>query len=318
MPGIIGMGTTFNMPNFVGELFGLSREDTPFLSAIGGLTGGKQAFDKEFEWEYYDLRGAQADRQRVEGADAPPAEERVRANASNVLEIHQEAVELSYTKLAVGNRGGYGTSARGVSPVGDEMTWQMAQHIKQVARDVNLTFLTGTYAKPATNATPRRTRGIIQAITSNVTDAASAALTEVMVNDLFQDAYDGGGMREGETRVLMGNSSMKRQLTKIYIRDHNLQPLSANVGGVNLTLIQTDFGQATIMTENDVPDGTLLALSLEEIAPRFLLVPGKGYFFWEPLAKTGAAERSQLYGEIGLEYGNEKKHAKIINATTAY
>lgn len=318
MPGIIGMGTTFNMPNFVGELFALSREATPFLSAIGGLTGGRQAFDKEFEWEYYDLRAPDATRQRVEGADAPPAEERVRANAKNVLEIHQEAVEMSYTKLAVGNRGGYGTSARGVSPVGDEMAWQMAQHIKQVARDVNLTFLTGTYNSPSDNTQPRRTRGLIQAIATNVIDLASAALTEEDVNDLFQDAYDNGGLREGETRVLIGNSSMKRQLTKIFLRDHNLQPQSMGVGGVNLQRIETDFGSASIMVENDIPAGTLLAVSLEECAPRFLLVPGKGYFFWEPLAKTGAAERSQLYGEIGLEYGNEKRHAKIVNAGTAY
>jgi hypothetical protein len=67
-----------------------------------------------------------------------------------------------------------------------------------------------------------------------------------------------------------------------------------------------------------MPAGTVVAASLEELAPRFLSVPGKGHFFWEPLAKVGAAENSQLYGEIGLEYGNEMKHAKIVNATTNY
>ena len=29
------------------------------------------------------------------------------------------------------------------------------------------------------------------------------------------------------------------------------------------------------------------------------------------LAKVGSAERTQIYGEIGLEYGNEAAHAKI-------
>jgi hypothetical protein len=72
------------------------------------------------------------------------------------------------------------------------------------------------------------------------------------------------------------------------------------------------------MIEPDMPNGTIVAASLEECAPRFLLIPGKGYFFWEQLAKTGAAERSQLYGEIGLEYGNEKKHAKLVNFTTNF
>jgi len=318
MPGIVGMQTTFNTPNFVGELFALSREDTPLLSAIGGLTGGRQAFDKEFEWEFYDLRSADAARQKVEGADAPAAEARVRANASNVLEIHQEAVEMSYTKMAVGARGGYGTSARGQSPVLDEMTWQMAQQIKQVARDVNTTFINGTYAKPADNSAPRRTRGLLQAITTNVIDLAAAALAEGDINDLAQLAYDNYGLREGETRVLIGNSNAKRQLTKIFLKDNTLTPLSRSVGGLNLSAIETDFGTFSIMIEPEMPNGTIVAASLEELAPRFLLIPGKGYFFWEPLAKTGAAERSQLYGEIGLEYGNEKKHAKIVNFTTNF
>lgn len=318
MAGITGMGTTFNLPNFVGDLFSISPEDTPFLSAIGGLTGGRPAVDKRFEWEFYDLRDAEDDRQRLEGADAPNSELRVRANAHNVVEIHQEAVELSYTKMAVGAGGGYETTARGTSPVLDEMLWQMDQQLKQVARDVELSFITGQFAEPADNLTPRKTRGLLQAITTNVKDLNGAVLAEEDVNDLFQLAYDNGGLQEGETRTLIGGSAMKRQLTKIFIRDHNLQPLSRNVAGVNLMTIETDFGTANVMVDRYMPVDELAAVSLEECAPRFLAVPGKGYFFWEPLAKTGAAEKSQLYGEIGLEYGNEKKHAKIVKAATDY
>lgn len=323
MAGITGMGTTFNLPNFVGDLFNVSPEDTPLLSAIGGLTGGREAFDKSFEWEFYDLRNADANRQRVEGANAPTAEERVRANAENVLEIHQEAVSISYTKLSIQNRGGFGTTARGTSPVADEMAWQMDQQLKQVARDIELTFITGTYAKPADNSTPRKTRGLLEAITTNVIDAGGVApgsdVTESMVNDLFQAAYDGGGMQEGETRTLVVGSAMKRQLTKVFIRDANVPPPpSRTVGGVSLETIMTDFGLANIMLDRYMPAGTIVAASLEELAPRFLSVPGKGHFFWEPLAKTGAAENSQLYGEIGLDYGNQRKHAKIVNATTNF
>jgi hypothetical protein len=318
MAGITGMGTTFNLPNFVGDLFGISPEDTPLLSAIGGLTGGREAFDKTFEWEFYDLRDADANRQRVEGANAPTAEERVRSNADNVLEIHQEAVSISYTKLSIGNRGGYGSTARGTSPVADEMAWQMDQHIKQVARDIESTFIIGTYAKPADNSLPRKTRGLLEAITTNVLDLAGAPLTEADVNDLFQSAYDGGGMQEGGTRTLIVGSAMKRQLTKTFIRDNGAPVPSRSVGGVALQTLETDFGTANIMLDRYMPAGTVVAASLEQLAPRFLSVPGKGHFFWEPLAKTGAAENSQLYGEIGLEYGNQRSHAKIVNATTDY
>jgi len=73
MAGITGQGTTFNLPNFVGELFGITPEDTPFLSAIGGLTGGKSVAAKRFEWEFYDLRAAG---QRDAAAGANPSENR--------------------------------------------------------------------------------------------------------------------------------------------------------------------------------------------------------------------------------------------------
>jgi hypothetical protein len=318
MPGIVGMGTTFNLPNFVGELFSVSPEDTPLLSAIGGLTGGRVAPDKEFEWEFYDLRHPDANRQRLEGANAPVAEERIRANDSNILEIHHEAVSMSYTKLSIQARGGYDTKARGSSPVVNEMAWQMTQELKQVARDVEKTFIVGQYAKPANNTAPRKTRGLLEAIATNVLDLGGGTLDEEDVNDLFQLSYDNGGMAEGETRVLLTGSSMKRQLTKIFIRDHDQLPLSRSVGGVNLQAIETDFGTASIMVDRYLPAGIVVAVSLEELAPRFLEVPGKGHFFWEPLAKIGSAENSQLYGEIGLEYGNERKHAKIVNAASAY
>src|SRR5690349_14833773 len=98
MSGITGVGTTYNLPNFVGELFGTSPEDTPFLSAVGGLTGGESVASTIFTWQSYDLRDAADDRQRTEGADAPTAEGRARANGSNVLEIHQEQVAVTYTK----------------------------------------------------------------------------------------------------------------------------------------------------------------------------------------------------------------------------
>jgi hypothetical protein len=51
------------------------------------------------------------------------------------------------------------------------------------------------------------------------------------------------------------------------------------------------------------------------VEPCFLPIPGKGHFFTEPLAKTGAFDRVQLYGEIGLNYGPEQYHGQITSIT---
>lgn len=399
MAGITGQGTTFNLPNFAGELFGISPEDTPFLAAIGGLTGGKAVHAKRFEWEFYDLRSP-GDRARLEGANAQTAESRVRANAYNVLQIIQEAVEVSYTKLGARNHldaavivGDQG------NPVVNELDWQLAQALKSVALDTNWAFLNGTFAEPADNATPRKTRGLLQAIATNaialipevdnggditgvaatdlITSASAhglavgdtlqftvlnggtglAAATRYFVvavpstttfqlsatrggavidftaaittgsrisrytkvsneslGNAMQAAFDNGGLQLGETRVAIVGPLQKRRLTTALITDAGYKEVTRNVGGVNLSVIETDFGPLSIMMDRQMPVGTIALTSLEDCAPVMLEIPDKGFLFVEPLAKVGSAERSQIYGEIGLEYGNERKHAKITGA----
>lgn len=400
MAGITGQATTFNSPNYVGELFQVTPTDTPFLSAIGGLTGGRAADATLFQWQGYDLRDADKLRQRVEGANAPTAESRVRFNVNNVVEIHHEALEISYTKLAAtGQYNSTGSShpgsvgVGGSNPVLDEMSWQTRQALVQIARDVEKSFIGGTFNNPSTNATARRTRGILQATATNAVDKATllsgggatiatngtitethafvggeavvaralttgavgvldedqiyyvvnpvstttfqiarrvggtaitfagtggadfytlAALDEATVIDLLQQVWDNGGIREQETATLMSNSTLKRALTKIFVTDKNYREVTRNVGGVSVQTIETDFGILNIMLNRYMPSGALSVVSLNECAPRFLPIPGKGYLFAEELAKTGAADKSQIYGEVGLEYGNEMAHGKLL------
>jgi hypothetical protein len=314
MPGITGMGTTYNLPNFVGELFETTPTDTPFLSAIGGLTGGEQTTSIEYQWQTYDLRAA-GQNVKKEGEDAPAGEARVRSNVSNILQIHQEAVEVSYTKQ--GATGSFsGLNIAGTNPVQDELAFQTNAMLKQVARDVEYSFLNGTYNKPSDNTTARKTRGILEAITTNViTNSTKTKLTETMVLDLMQKVWDNGGIKESETATLLTNSTLKRALTKIFITDKNYRENTRNIGGVSLTTIETDFGTINIMPDRFMPVDQLAVVSLEMCKPVFLSVPDKGHFFLEPLAKTGAKDKYQLYGEIGLKYGNELAHGKITNVS---
>lgn len=310
MPGITGMGTTYNLPNFVGEIFELTPSDTPFLSAIGGLTGGKPTTSTEFQWQMYDLRDADQN-VKLEGADAPEGESRVRTNASNITEIHQETIDVSYTKQ--GAYGQYsGLNIPGDNPVKNELDFQTQAMLKQLSRDIEYSFIRGVYQKPADNTTTRKTRGILEAITTNIiTNSTPAALTETMVLDLMQMIWDNGGIKESETATIMVNSGLKRALTKIFITDKNYQEQTRNVGGVSLQTIDTDFGRLNIMMNRNMPTDQLAVVSMELCSPVFLLIPDKGFMFMEELAKTGASTRYQIYGEVGLEYGNEIAHGKI-------
>ena len=50
------LGTTFDIPNYTGDIFGISPTETPLLSMIGGLNGGKAIQGKSWEWQTYDLK----------------------------------------------------------------------------------------------------------------------------------------------------------------------------------------------------------------------------------------------------------------------
>jgi hypothetical protein len=314
MSGITGQGTTFNLPNYTGRLFTVSPTETKFLSMIGGLQGAAPAKSTEFDWQTYDLRAA-AIRGRLEGANAPTSEERVRANVNNVLQIFHEAVEVSYTKIAAVAQlaGDFTPNANEDNPVVDEVAWQITQELKIIATDLNLSLFTGTYAKPADNTAPRLTRGLVSAIVSNVSANGGTLrdLTTTIVLDAIQSAWTGGGFREGESATLFVGADLKRAITKLFITDKNYREQSRTIGGVACTTIETDFGTLNVVLDRYVPANQIVGASLDSCRLRYLDIPGKSGLFVEPLAKTGSAERSQLYGEFGLEYGHEKNHFLI-------
>ena len=170
MPGITGQGTTYNLPNYVGELFAVTPTDTPLLSAIGGLTGGEEVKSWKFGWQTSDLRGRKQ-QGALEGANAPTAAERKRANVENVCEIHQSKVEVSYTKQAATGQTSTPSAAPYLSadgmpnPILSELDWQIEQELKAIAGDVNYAFWNGQLVVPEDNTEARKTQGLIGACT---------------------------------------------------------------------------------------------------------------------------------------------------------
>lgn len=317
--------TTFELPNFVGELFSLIPAQTPLLSMSGGLTGGKSVMTKEFTWQVEDNAAAAANNTALEGADPTPSAI-IRQEVKNVVEIHQESVNISYTKQAAMEQlgaGGAGTGAQyaiaaapilGNQPVRGEVSHQLALKINKIARDVELSFLSGVYAYPVDNATARQTRGVLTAIDTHATLFATDLRTSL--NTML------AGMYEDETKVaplinpvIFVNGTTKTKLSLEYTNNLGLADRSRTIGGVNVETIVTDFGTFGVVLDRYMPVDSLALLDVSVIAPCFLPIPGKGHFFTEPLAKTGAYDHVQLYGEIGLEYGPEQFHGTVHTIT---
>lgn len=313
MATVSGLGTTYNLPNYAGDLFQVSPSDTPFLSAIGGLSGGRRTTSTKFQWQTEGIESTSANNAVIEGADAPTASEVARSNVFNVCEIHQEAVKVSYTKqAATGLLNGINT-ADGANPVNDELAHQIQLKLKKIAVDVEKSFLSGVLVDPANNSTARHTAGLDSVITTNVSSASSPrALSTDIVNSLLSGMYSNGSPLNQDNTVFLVGPKQKLALTKVYSASGLNQPTpTRNVGGVAIDTLVTDFGTFGVMLDRWVPADTIYVVDLSVCAPVFLEIPGKGTLFAEPLAKTGASENYQLYGEVGLYYGPESFHGTI-------
>lgn len=396
MSTVSGLGTTFNLPNYHGELIQISPVDTPLLSLAGGIGGGAQTTSTTFEWQTEDLRDPTI-HARLEGADAPTSEERARSNVENVVQIFHEAVTTSYTKQAATGQyktvesAPFQTADGSPNPVTNEHAHQVANALRTIARDVNYTFWHGVKNVPANNSTARQTAGLLSVITTNqvikkakITGASAATDTITVTHDLAVDdkvvftdvgasttivahraywvtsisttasfkvsatkggtaiavgtatvafyplkaantvgvddvnallqlAYDNGGISGQGTATLFVPSGQKIQISKAYASAYQKSDALAgtrNVGGVAVETIITDFGTLNLVLDRQLPADALVVASMEQVDPVFLSIPGKGVLFEEELAKTGASDKTQIYGEIGLKYGNEKAHAQ--------
>lgn len=309
MGSVTGAGaaetTASKLPNFVGELFSITPADTPFLSMIGGLTGGMSVTAPQHTWQTVD-NAAAAQPSVAEGATATAAE-RTRSEVVNVAQIHQERVDLTYTKMAATGLLS-GESILGNQPVMDEMAFQLRLKIEKIARDVEFSFMQGTYANPG-DGTARGTRGLDNAISTNTVAAGSTDLSRDHIQDALRQMADSGA--PFRNTVLFANAFNKQRVTDIYA----YAPESRNVGGVNINQIETDFGMLGVAYDRHVPTDTVFIVEVSECKPFFLNIPGKGHFFSEVIETAGATDAMQIYGEIGLEYGPELHHA-LINGTT--
>jgi hypothetical protein len=314
MGAVSGQGTTYNLPNYHGELYQVTPTEAPLLSAIGGLTGGKRTKSVEFEWQTEDRRTSTANNSVVEGAAAPTAAERSRSNVTNVVEIHQSAVEVSYTRQAATGMYSGINIGDADNPVGDELDHQIMIELQSMAVDIEMSFLTGTYQKPANNSTPRKTRGLLTAISTNVNanGGTPRALTKAIVDSTLSTMFGNGARLPQASTVFLLGPGQKIALSNLYSTAVLNQPtMTRNIGGVAIDTIVTDFGTFGVMLDRWMPTGKIAVVDLSVCAPVWLEVPGKGLLFAEQLAKTGASEKWQLYGEVGLEYGAETYHGLI-------
>lgn len=309
--------TSFGVLNYSGMLFNKGNTRCPLSSIIGGRAKTTNHVEFVTGQEYTTGGGAQPSISETASLTAPDATVVTRTQKTNVTQIFQESVGISYAKQSnMGTLSGLNVAGQQANPI-NELDFQVAAKMQKVNRDIEFTFIQGTYNKANSDATVNKTRGLVEAITTNVTAMSSKPLGLWDIADMVKKIYGANAPTDGlclwcdaVTLFQVNADAVQNGLTVV--------PAAREINGIALSSVVTPIGVVYLYLGECLPAGTALLLNLNVIAPVYQPVPGKGNFFLEPLAKVGAGEKYQLFGQIGLDHGPEWYHGKFTGISTEF
>lgn len=308
-----GTAQSFLVLNYSGQLFDKTNTDTPLVANLPRRNTSSVEFviNSTYATEAPSIPSVS----ETASLTAPESTYVTRAQETNVIQNFHYATAVSYLKQA--NTGTLaGTNLAGQSNnVPNEFDFQMAAKTKKARTDLEMTLIQGTYNKAKTDAEVNKTRGLVEAIKTNVLNAGAKELNYDNVSAILRTMAKNNADMSG--LIIMCDDITKAQITNNFSKLPGfLLPNSRQVGGLAIDQIITPSGTVGLMTHRMLPEGTALIVNMSVLQIVEMPIPGKGNFFWEPLAKTGAGDKGQLFGTAGLDYGPEWYHGKITNIAT--
>ena len=311
------LAMSFGALDYSGKLFNKGNTRTPLSSIIGGRAKITNHVEFVTGQEYTTGGGSQPAISETASLTAPDASVVTRAQKTNVTQIFQESVGISYAKQSnMGTLSGLNVAGQQANPM-NELDFQVAAKMAKINADIEYTFINGTYNKATDDSKINKTRGLVTAITSNTKAMASKPLGLWDIADMVKKIYGANAPTDGlclwcdaVTLFQVNADAVQNGLTVV--------PAARDINGISLSSVVTPIGVVYLYLGEYLPAGTALLLNLSVLAPVFQPVPGKGNFFIEPLAKEGGYERYQIFGQVGLDYGPEWYHGKIVNIATDF
>ena len=309
--------TSFAVLNYSGMLFNKGNTRTPLSSIIGSRAKITNHVEFVTGQEYSSAGGAQPAISETASLTAPDATVVTRTQKTNVTQIFQETVGVSYAKMSnMGTLSGVNIENQQANPI-NELDFQVGAKIQKIARDMEFTFIQGAYNKATDDSKINKTRGLTTAITTNVTAMASKPLGLWDVADMVKKIYGANAPTNG--LVLWCDAVTMFQINADAVQNGlTVVPAAREINGIALSSVITPLGVVYLYLGECLPAGTALLLNLDVIAPVYQPVPGKGNFFLEQLSKTGAGEKYQLFGQVGLDHGPEWYHGKFTGISTDF
>lgn len=304
-----------NTPNYSGMLFNKGNTKTPFSTLIGVRRKITNHTEFVTGQEFETAQGAQPEISESQSLTAPAASVVTRAQKTNVTQIFQESVGISYGKMSnMGTMSGVNIAGQQPNPPTEE-DFQIAAKMAKIAQDIEYTFINGVYQKATNDTTPNKSRGLLTAITTNVIEAEGKPLTFLLLCEALKSIEENNGSLDG---LIIGLDSTSRMQLNADAVANGLTIVESGrtINGISIDTVLTPLGVVGVRGLKYLPGGSVVIFDPSVMYPVEQPTPGKGNFFLEELAKTGAGTKKQIFGQIGLDHGPEWYAAKITGLST--
>lgn len=275
----------------------VSPTDTPLTTLLMGRGQVVPATDITVTWREKQLN-TQRGTLKKEGAEAGDPIKSTRGSLSNLCQIMEKVTQVSGTAQALNPKG-----------IGNSFQSEVNDRLIETKRDMEWYFLNGTKTAENDN-TPRQMDGIMNLINAgNVIDATDKTFSEDIILDGMQKMWDAGA--QGEYYAFV-NASVKRLVNSL-LKDGvnvkvNIDESMAQVLGITVAKIQSDFGVINLVLNRHMATDAFLAVDLDNVEIAEL----RGTFY-EDLPKSGDYFKGHILNESTIKLLNSHAGMKIVN-----
>jgi len=233
----------------------------------------------------------------LEGSGAGAARSTVKTSKSNYTQIFEDVVQVSSTLEAVEQW----------NP-GSEYARQLAKTMKVFMIGLDKALIYGK-AYAGTAANPRTLGGLIHYITTNVTSAAGAQLSEKLFQDSLNLTYDAGGNVSCALMVLR-----QKQAMNLFMAANRRTDMGNRRAGAIVDTYFWDHGDVDTVIDRWFPNNRVMFLTKEYLGfgplagetPKHEILPKTSRLF----------QKGQVTAEMTAEVKSEKAHAQLTTLAT--
>jgi hypothetical protein len=292
-------------------IYDISPTATPFFSALerGPATSTKH------EWQTHALTSASGSNAVIEGDDATTDASTLTSRKYNYTQISDKVAQVSGTQDVVKKAGRR-----------SEMAFQMANRMKELKRDVEVTLLQNVAAAAGAATVPRKAAGAQAWIATNIdkpsdgtaptgdgsdtyTAGTARALQESFIEGVLASCWDNGG----EPTMGICGKFQKRKIASFSGSSTKTSDGATKKVTNSVDVYVDPLGnEVKFVPCRQAPTTVVMLFDMEHVKYSVLRD-----FETSELAKTGDSQRKQILTEYTLEMCNQAAHGIVCDLTTS-